>query len=365
MNLDSRKLYEQIIDYIMGEIRSGELTPGDRVSSETVLAEQFKVSRITSKRALDVLRQAGVIERIQGKGSFVAYNLPDIINQFTGRSLVPARKSLSATIGLVIPDISEASGFQLLCAIEEQCAKRGVTLLVRRTRSQDDERKAVSTLTNMVDGLIVLPVHGDYYNTMLLRMILNSYPLVLVSSFLPGIRCCAVHTDDVAAAYTLTDYVLGLGHHTVAFVSPPLESLSSVKARLEGFLRAFHERGIQPNNQLLLIDLRSTTSGAYNPEAVAADVEKIRTLFIHEPHVTALVVSEYNLARLVAEVLEQEKMIACFDPPDDPINGTPFLHVRQDYRAMGERAVDLLIAQISGVNVPKRTTIPFKLIGPG
>ena len=71
-------LYERIIDYLLDEVRRGALTPGDRVPSEMELAERFEVSRITSKKALELLRQAGVVHRIRGKGSFVAAELPDL-----------------------------------------------------------------------------------------------------------------------------------------------------------------------------------------------------------------------------------------------------------------------------------------------
>lgn len=45
-------LYEQLYKHIVHEILQGKLKTGDRVSSEKELAEQFGVSRITSKRRL-------------------------------------------------------------------------------------------------------------------------------------------------------------------------------------------------------------------------------------------------------------------------------------------------------------------------
>ena len=58
-------------------------------------------------------------------------------------------------------------------------------------------------------------------------------------------------------------------------------------------------------------------------------------------------------------------MIACFDSPIDPVRGNAFLHVQQDQREMGRRAVDFLLAQVRGEEVPKRTTIPFTLVDAG
>lgn len=46
------------------------LTPGDRLPSESELARQFGVSRMTLQRALGALVDDGVISRQQGKGTF-------------------------------------------------------------------------------------------------------------------------------------------------------------------------------------------------------------------------------------------------------------------------------------------------------
>jgi GntR family transcriptional regulator, arabinose operon transcriptional repressor len=45
-------LYEKLYSQVADAINSGRLTPGDLVSSEKELAEQFSVSRITSKKHL-------------------------------------------------------------------------------------------------------------------------------------------------------------------------------------------------------------------------------------------------------------------------------------------------------------------------
>lgn len=248
-------LYQRIGTYLLDEIRRGALGPGDRVGSEMELAAQFEVSRITSKRALEVLREAGVIERIRGKGSFVVKNLPDLDGvtvpvtaplATAGRARRPDH--LPGSIALVVPDVSEAYGLELLCAVEERCAEHGTNLIVRRTRGrQDDEERAVDSLvgSGQVDGLIVFPVHGEFYNASLLRQVLDGYPLVLVDRHLTGIPVSAVHTDNVAASRALTERLLDLGHRHIAFVSPPPQNTSSLEERLEGFRAAFAERAIR------------------------------------------------------------------------------------------------------------------------
>ena len=49
-----------------------DLTPGSPIPSERELCEQFNVSRMTVRQAIDTLVVDGLLERHQGKGTFVA-----------------------------------------------------------------------------------------------------------------------------------------------------------------------------------------------------------------------------------------------------------------------------------------------------
>ncbi len=64
--------FAEIKEYIRRHIESGEWEENSRVPSENQLAEQFDCSRMTARRALTELVEAGVLERSQGLGTFVA-----------------------------------------------------------------------------------------------------------------------------------------------------------------------------------------------------------------------------------------------------------------------------------------------------
>lgn len=63
--------YVQIQDYILQKIEEGVFGAGDKLPSEAELSRQFHVSRITVNTAIRDLSGKGVVERIQGKGTFV------------------------------------------------------------------------------------------------------------------------------------------------------------------------------------------------------------------------------------------------------------------------------------------------------
>lgn len=64
-------LYQQLAARLRRQIADGVYRPGDRLPSEAELCQQFGVSRITVRAALDQLVDDGLLWRQRGKGTFV------------------------------------------------------------------------------------------------------------------------------------------------------------------------------------------------------------------------------------------------------------------------------------------------------
>lgn len=82
---DDVSKHEQIVNHILGKIKTGEYEPDDQLPSERALARQFDTSRSTAAKALDRLEEQGHIVRVQGSGSFVAIPPDDVPEGWTGR----------------------------------------------------------------------------------------------------------------------------------------------------------------------------------------------------------------------------------------------------------------------------------------
>ena len=71
-------LYYQTENYIREKILNGEWEVGSRIPTELQLMEMFQISRATLRQAISDLVNEGILERCQGKGTFVrrrlAYN---------------------------------------------------------------------------------------------------------------------------------------------------------------------------------------------------------------------------------------------------------------------------------------------------
>lgn len=82
-------LYVAVYDVIYGLIINGELSEGDKIPNENMLAETLGVSRSTVRMALLVLQEDGFIYTIHGKGTFVSNTRDDIISDSCDMSIFP------------------------------------------------------------------------------------------------------------------------------------------------------------------------------------------------------------------------------------------------------------------------------------
>ena len=105
-----RPIYEQITDQIKSAIVTGQLAEGEQLPSIRALANSLRVSAITTKRAYADLEAAGLIETVQGKGTYVAGGNAELIREEQLREvegLLAKAVERGRTIGLTGDELSE------------------------------------------------------------------------------------------------------------------------------------------------------------------------------------------------------------------------------------------------------------------
>jgi GntR family transcriptional regulator len=106
--------YLRVRDYLRSLV-THELTVGDTIPSERLLCEQFGVSRMTVRQAVDALVVEGLLAREQGRGTFVApmkvdleVRLASFGEEMQRRGMAPSSKVLAAEVVAATPDIADA-----------------------------------------------------------------------------------------------------------------------------------------------------------------------------------------------------------------------------------------------------------------
>lgn len=350
-------LYASIYNAILSDISEGKLKPGDRVPSEKELAEQYGVSRITTKKALEMLCTEGYISRSPGRGSFVC-----------DRETKADKKEneiIPKSIGFVMEDFGENFGVFILSGAERACGEAGYSLIIKRTfGSQKKEREAINELRGKgVNGLLIMPVHGDNYNDAIIKLALDHFPTVLLDRQLKGMPISFVGTDNFTAAKELSDRLFANGHKNICFVSPPPGATSTINDRIGGFTKSNAERDILADKYMLTV--HGTLPGRGVDESLAADSVEICQFLLEHPEVTGILAVEYNIALTVLYAIEsmgkrvpEDYEIVCFDGPENYIQRYEFTHARQDEERIGNEGVRILLEQIAGQHTIQRIEIP-------
>ena len=98
-------LYIQFKEYLLDRIERGELEPDQRLPSEREFCDQFGVSRITIRQALNELVRDGMIQSVPGKGTFVGrkqegefHPLASFSQQMRTRGQIPSSRLLEQAV---------------------------------------------------------------------------------------------------------------------------------------------------------------------------------------------------------------------------------------------------------------------------
>ena len=263
------------------------------------------MSRITIKQALTALVDDGIVYRIQGKGTFVSLESNGEPVVFAaGGDAVRAGTNL---IAYLCPRLHNAYMATLLNEIEGLVEDKGYHLIFVRTHEdQETEKVKLREMRKLgVRGMIIYPVDGESHNEEILRLHLESFPIVVIDRYLRGIETNRVFSDNIFGAFQATDYLLTLGHRNIAIVSSISSGTTSIEDRLAGYEKAFAERSLQVNPDHCLFTL--STSDEEN-KAVITDYLKTHpeitaVLAVNSTLGLQVVASSYELGRRIPEDL--------------------------------------------------------------
>ncbi|MEB8100934.1 FadR/GntR family transcriptional regulator [Staphylococcus xylosus] len=91
MKISNTKIYEQVADIILEQIKAGDYQVGDKLPSIQKIGKQYGVSVASVREALNALRTIGIIEMKQGYGTFIKQTEPtffELGNKFTSLSQI-------------------------------------------------------------------------------------------------------------------------------------------------------------------------------------------------------------------------------------------------------------------------------------
>ena len=177
--LPSGLQYEIIKEALLERIRTGQFSSDAVFCTEKMLSEQYEVSRITAKRAIEDLEQQGILYRKRGVGSFVSQKIPPV------SSSASETDSKSKMVSLLLPfattqgNISETIG-----SLSAALAEKGYFLSIHITGSSSPKERATLELlrSQNIAGLVYYPKRDNIHLEQL-----NDFPVSYTHLTLPTI----------------------------------------------------------------------------------------------------------------------------------------------------------------------------------
>lgn len=243
--------YKVIQRDILNQIAEGKLRPGEQIPTEAALMKQYNVSRITVQRAINDLKQQGIVLRRPRAGTFVRISdvaLPKRSMEPTVHRPAPERIS----IGVVAPfDMTQPTIYQYINGIMNALtpSRDHVTLHNTGGVEANDRMMLENCLKDGCTGILYYPGIGSAPPLdLLIQMAANGYPCMLMDKRQPDVKLPCVQVDNVAAARTMTEHLIRKGHRKIAFAITTYTS--SVYERYTGFCEAMQQAGADMNSQL-------------------------------------------------------------------------------------------------------------------
>lgn len=325
------KITDQLIFLIEDSIRRGELEPGSILPSERKLCEIYKVSRITVRQALEVLRNKGIIEKHHGIGNIVSFP----------KEKYPSKTRLIACLFFMSKTFTHyiVSG---ICQRLETTPFRSVVL--DTTFNVYKERKALKELEKEVAGFLIIPCNSRLNLDIYTDLASRKFPVVFVDNYHPEIRISNVTTDNEKGGYMACQHLLSLGRRRLAFLSPLLNT--AIRDRLKGFQRALTEVGLKP----VLIKFSGMV-----PEPGVELIQKLRDQKILNKIDGIFAGNDGTAAQIIQELkkdgfrIPEDISIVGFDDLDFvKYLSPPLTTIRQPLFEIGYQAADLLCKKIEG-----------------
>lgn len=148
----------------------------------------------------------------------------------------------STLIGVLIPSANKSFYGKSLIAIQDKAQELGFSIIIGNTKYDHRvERKLIEQfLQNRVAGMILTGYHLKNKNY-IKQFLKKGPPCVFTWEKLEGEAYSYVGFDNFAAAFSVTEYLVGLKHRRIGLFIGPYFKMNRVKHRFDGYRAALEK----------------------------------------------------------------------------------------------------------------------------
>jgi LacI family repressor for deo operon, udp, cdd, tsx, nupC, and nupG len=321
--------------------------PAKKIATLRDVAELAGVSTSTVSRTLE--RPEAVAEETQRR-VMEAVAACGYTPNISARNL---RRMETRLITVMLPDVTNPFFNEIVRGVERVAREHGYSVLLADTENLPGQETAYGNLlaARQTDGLILL--NGRIPNGLLPAdgVPAKTPPIVVACEYVANLDLPTVQIDNIKAAREATEYLLGLGHTRIGFVTGPLWSVLS-RDRLHGYRDAILDAGLEYDEALVVSGNFSIVSGVaatnqllalpHRPTAVFASNDEMAIGAVRAARDQALLVPD----DLSVMGFDDIRFAAFMDPP--------LTTVSQPGGEIGRTAMEILLKIIADEPIERR-----------
>jgi len=228
-------LYQIIIDDIQNLIAENKYELDKPLCTEKSLCEKYNVSRITAKRALDMLESDGLLYRKRGVGSFVAS---------------AGSKEEPKNFALLLPFSTAQGGiFRTIESTEQVLSKSNSYLSVHiGQKNAGRDREMLEYLYSQnIDGLIYYPWSAEMPLDILRNFAEKSKPVVVLGTPCEDKSLSSIICDNYNGGYMLAEHLISYGHTKTSYLAHEAPDVFySISERYRGYCQCLKDYNYMP-----------------------------------------------------------------------------------------------------------------------
>lgn len=327
---------DQFCREIEAAVREGKYPEGTKLPRFTLLAEEFGVSMKTIRAGMKLLEQRGVVECIQGKGTFLT---------------VPGGKQGRYRVLVVLPFTEkhiEDPYLYILPGVERRAMELGwelVRLPLPLLRALGHEGACKRLRSEHFSGVLYLG--GGFVGTEMEIEVFKELelPVVLPHAFsrdrkvLPFGMSCLDESGSFTAAL---EYLRSMGHRRVGTIF--LRTQMRGFATSEAYLKKLKELGLDPARELLQSDCLLDTASADHAVAELLKLNPLPTAIVCFSDFFALEVYRALRKRQI-KIPDDISVMGYCGYPGAEFFDPPLTTIDLGYERLGVQCVELLAAQ--------------------
>lgn len=328
--------YMELVNWIKGKVEANEFKHGDKLYSENQLSSMFSMSRQTVRHGISKLEQQGIVERIQGSGTYICH-----------KPAVSRAKTMN--IAVVTTYVDRYIFPNVIKEMEKVISDAGYFTQIAFTYNTLEGESAILHKflnNNNVDGIIIEPTKSGLPNPNIKlyeEIIVRGVPILFINSYYPDLSLPHVAMDDSKAGLMAVNHLIEAGHTKIAGIFKADDRQGHY--RYSGFMRGLIDSNLSlHDDNIVWIDTEDINHMEDNERRILGRLKGCTACVCYNDEVAVAIVKMCK--KNLISVPEDLSIISIDDSDLAANNEQPLTSVAYPIKELGKKAAENLLQLI-------------------